>query len=62
MILSAILLVKGFSKGAYTMQFSFHDPEIFFSKEKCRDISGSEMRVVKYYSVCLDNQVSFIRS
>ena len=55
MNLSAILLAKGFSKGAYTMQFSFHDPEIFISKEKCRDISGSEMRVVKYYSVCLEN-------
>ena len=46
---------------AYTIKFFFHDLEIFISKEKCRNISGSEMCVVKY-SVCSHNQVSFIRS
>ena len=46
---------------AYTMRFFFHELEIFILKEKCRNISGSEMCVVKY-SVCLRNQVSFIRS
>ena len=35
---------------------------LFISKEKCRNISGSEMCVVKYYSVSSHNQVSFIRS
>ena len=36
--------------------------EIFISKEKCPNISGSEMCVMKYHSVCSHNQVSFIRS
>ena len=40
------------------MKFFFHDLEIFISKEKCWNISGSEMCVVKYYSVCSHNQVS----
>ena len=31
------------------MKFFFHDLEIFISKEKCRNISGSEMCVVKYF-------------
>ena len=47
---------------AYTMKFFFHDLEIFISKEKCQNISGSEICVVKCYSVCSHNQVSFIRS
>ena len=47
---------------AYTVKFFFHELEIFILKEKCRNSSGSEMCVVKYYSVCSDNQVSFIRS
>ena len=47
---------------AYTMKFFFHNPEIFISKEMCRNILGSEMCVVKYYSVFSHNQVSFIRS
>ena len=33
------------------MKFFFHDLEIFISKEKYRNISGSEMCVTKYYSV-----------
>ena len=44
------------------MKFFVHDLKIFISKEKCRIISRSEMCVVKYYSICSDNQVSFIRS
>ena len=47
---------------AYTMKFFFRDLEIFISKENCRNISASEMCVMKYYSVCSHNQVSFIRS
>ena len=47
---------------AYTMKFFFHDLEIFISKEKCRNDSGSEMCVVKCDSVCSNNQVSFNRS
>ena len=41
-----------FLKAAYMMKFFFHDLEIFISKEKCRNISGREMRIVKYHSVC----------
>ena len=45
------------------MKFFFHNLEIFISKEKCRNIPGSEMCTVKYYySVCSHNQVSFIHS
>ena len=35
---------------AYTMKFFFHDLEIIISKEKCGNISGREMCVMKYYS------------
>ena len=45
---------------AYTMKFFFHNLEIFILKEKCRNISGSEMCVVKYYSVCSHNQISIM--
>ena len=38
------------------MKFFFHGLEIFISKEKCQNISGSEMCFVKYYSVCSHNQ------
>ena len=34
------------------MKLFFHDLEILISKEKCRNISGSEMCVMKHYSVC----------
>ena len=46
----------------YTMKFFFHNLEIFISKEKCRYISGREIYVVKYYSVCSHNHVLFIQS
>ena len=43
--------IQRFCKGgAYTMKFFFHDLEIIISKEKCRNISGREMCVMKYYS------------
>ena len=44
------------------MNVFFHDLEISVSKEKCQNISGGEMCVVKYFSVCSHNQVSSIRS
>ena len=53
---------KVFLRRAYTMNFFFRDHEIFILKEKCRNISESEMCVMKYYSVCSRNQVSFIRA
>ena len=34
------------------MKLFFHDLEISISKEKYRNISGSEMCVMKHYSVC----------
>ena len=37
---------------AYTMKYFFHDLETFISNKKCRNISGSEMCVTKYYSIC----------
>ena len=40
------------------MKFFLHNLEMFISKEKCRNISGSEMCVMKYYSVCSHSQVS----
>ena len=49
-----------FLRRAYTMKFFFRKLEIFISKEKWRNISGSKMCIVKY-SVCSHNQVSFIR-
>ena len=51
-----------FLRRAYMMKLFFHDLEIFISIEKCQNISGSEMHVLKYYSVWLHNQVLFIRS
>ena len=41
------------------MKLFFHDLEILISKEKCRNISGSEMCVMKHYSYDHDN-VTFI--
>ena len=43
---------KVFLRRAYTIKFFFHDLEFFFSIEKCENISGSEICVAKYYSVC----------
>ena len=37
------------------MKSFFHGLEIFISKEKCRNILGSEICVVKYYPVYSHN-------
>ena len=46
----------------YTMKLFFHNLEIFISKERCRNISGSEICAMEYYSVCSHNQFLFIQS
>ena len=59
---SLVMQQKVLKAGLYTMKFFFQDLETFISKEKCRNISVSEMCVMEYYSVCSHNQVSFMRS